>query len=437
MATARKKILCIEDDRETAALIAEELVDRGFEVSIARNGQEGFVAILRDKPDLVLCDIGVPIMSGFEILERLTELAPRFGHTPFVFLTALADRNNELKGRRLGADDYVTKPIDFDVLATKVGVLLAIFVFEVFLNGFFLSKGSELGYLGGAAEAFTFALLNVGVSFLIAAAGVRELNHRNLLRKLFGLFSLLCYLALAAGLNLALAHYREVSGSLISDAGREVLVRLQSTPLGIADVKSWLFFALGILCSLIAFADAFLIFDPYPGYGALEKRRADAHDAYIRRKNDLIAKLLEIRDDAIEILEEANRDLSIRRGEHDAILESRARLVRLFAAHQSQLDRAANALLAVYREANKRGRKTPPPPRFSATFTLDKFPIEQGLLEMSARDDLRHSIAESQAMLVGQVQAIHAEFEKAFASYREIDELVEEKTVVKSDAKAA
>ncbi len=125
MARARKKILCIEDDRETAALIAEELVDRGFEVSIAHNGQEGFVAILKDKPDLVLCDIGVPIMSGFEVLERLTEIAPRLGHVPFVFLTALADRDSELKARQLGADDYVTKPIDFDVLATIINARLA------------------------------------------------------------------------------------------------------------------------------------------------------------------------------------------------------------------------------------------------------------------------------------------------------------------------
>jgi hypothetical protein len=307
----------------------------------------------------------------------------------------------------------------------------------VFLNGFFLSKGNELGYLGGAVEAFTFALLNVVVSFLIAAAGVRQLNHRNYLRKLFGLISFVCYVALALGLNLALAHYREASGSLVADAGREVLARLQTNPLGIADVKSWLFFALGLLCSLIAFADAFLVFDPYPGYAPLEKRRAEAHDAYIRRKNDLIAQLLEIRDDAIEALEEANRDLSIRRGEHDAILEGRARLVRLFAAHQSSLDRAANALLSVYREANKRQRKTSAPLRFSSAFSLDKFPVEQSLLETSAREDLRRSIAESQAMLIGQVQAIHAEFEKAFASYREIDELVEEKPVARTNAKAA
>ncbi len=112
-------------------------------------------------------------------------------------------------------------------------------------------------------------------------------------------------------------------------------------------------------------------------------------------------------------------------------------MARLFAAHQAHLERAANALLAIYHEANKRQRKTPPPARFSARFTLDKFPIDEGWLETSARDDLRRSIAESQAVLVAQVQAIHAEFERAFASYREIDELVEEKTVAKSSAKAA
>jgi DNA-binding response OmpR family regulator len=125
MAKPRKRILCIEDDRETAALIAEELADREFEVSTACDGQEGFVAILKDKPDLVLCDIGVPIISGFAVLERLTELAPRLGRVPFVFLTALADRNSELRGRRLGADDYVTKPIDFEMLYTIINARLA------------------------------------------------------------------------------------------------------------------------------------------------------------------------------------------------------------------------------------------------------------------------------------------------------------------------
>jgi DNA-binding response OmpR family regulator len=120
MANVPKKILCIEDDRDTAALIAEELLERGYEVSIAHDGREGLTAILKSMPDLVLSDISMPVMSGFELLDRLVALAPRFSRMPFIFLTALTDRDNELKGRQLGADDYITKPIDFDMLATII-----------------------------------------------------------------------------------------------------------------------------------------------------------------------------------------------------------------------------------------------------------------------------------------------------------------------------
>src|SRR6202051_4889869 len=125
MTEPAKKILIIEDDRETAGLIAEELVDRGYDVRVAYDGREGFAAILKTMPDLVLSDISMPVMSGFEVLERLTAVAPRFGNMPFVFLTALTDRDNELKGRQLGADDYVTKPIDFDMLETIITARLA------------------------------------------------------------------------------------------------------------------------------------------------------------------------------------------------------------------------------------------------------------------------------------------------------------------------
>ena len=124
MLEARKTILCIEDDRETAALIAEELVEQGFAVDVVHNGQEGLAAILRQPPDLVLCDISLPFMSGFDVLERLTKNVSGFGYMPFVFLTALGDRENELKGRRLGADDYVKKPVDFDILVAIVNARL-------------------------------------------------------------------------------------------------------------------------------------------------------------------------------------------------------------------------------------------------------------------------------------------------------------------------
>jgi len=123
MAEARKKILCIEDDPEAAALILEELADQGYDPIAAYDGRAGFDAILRHRPDLVLCDISMPVMSGFEVLERLNDIAPR--HMPFVFLTAMSEREDEMRGQRLGADGYVVKPIDFNRLATIIQDRLA------------------------------------------------------------------------------------------------------------------------------------------------------------------------------------------------------------------------------------------------------------------------------------------------------------------------
>jgi DNA-binding NarL/FixJ family response regulator len=113
------------ENRKNAELIVEELVDRGFDVEVAYNGGEGYAAILKSLPDLVLSDISMPVISGFDILERLTSTAPRFRNMPFVFLTALTDRDVELKARQLGADDFVTKPIDFDLLEAIICARLA------------------------------------------------------------------------------------------------------------------------------------------------------------------------------------------------------------------------------------------------------------------------------------------------------------------------
>ena len=120
MSDLRPHVLCIDDDRETTGLIAEELVDRGFRVSLAFDGEQGFQAILSQQPDIALVDITMPVLSGFDLLERLVGVAPRFDSMPFLYLTALSDRANELKGRQLGADDYITKPIDFDILTAII-----------------------------------------------------------------------------------------------------------------------------------------------------------------------------------------------------------------------------------------------------------------------------------------------------------------------------
>lgn len=125
MTERRQHILCIDDDRETVGLIADELTDRGFKVTMAYDGEKGFQAIVAKRPDVVLADVSLPDQSGFDLLERLRHDAPHFRGMPFLYLTALCDRSNELKARRLGADDYITKPVDFDILAAIIATRLA------------------------------------------------------------------------------------------------------------------------------------------------------------------------------------------------------------------------------------------------------------------------------------------------------------------------
>ncbi|WP_244470927.1 response regulator transcription factor [Microvirga massiliensis] len=98
----------------------EALSEFGYTVEHASNGELGLAAILSERPDLVICDVRMPRMGGFELLEKVAAAGPAFAEIPFVFLTAYGDRDSELTGRRLGADDYLTKPIDFEMLGAVI-----------------------------------------------------------------------------------------------------------------------------------------------------------------------------------------------------------------------------------------------------------------------------------------------------------------------------
>jgi len=114
------KILCIEDEAELREDIVEELSDAGYDMVEAANGREGYDAIVAHQPDLVLCDVNMPDMNGYELLTKLRESHEEFDDVPFVFLSALADRKDIIAGKKLGADDYLTKPVDFEMLLVTV-----------------------------------------------------------------------------------------------------------------------------------------------------------------------------------------------------------------------------------------------------------------------------------------------------------------------------
>ncbi|NQV57194.1 MAG: response regulator [Rhodospirillales bacterium] len=113
-------ILCIEDEADLREEIVFELNEAGYKVSEASNGIDGLKLIEDQRPDLILCDVSMPKMTGRELLSELRRRDLEFAETPFVFLSALADREDLISGMELGADEYLTKPIDFEILLTKV-----------------------------------------------------------------------------------------------------------------------------------------------------------------------------------------------------------------------------------------------------------------------------------------------------------------------------
>src|ERR1700751_5896192 len=126
----------------------------------------------------------------------------------------------------------------------KIGVLAILFIIEVVINGSFLAKANVGGLLGGAAQAVTFAALNIIASFFCGMVLIRLVNRRNYVLKLIGLLSFLAYLAFATALNLTLSHLREIppAVALSDNVGQEGLHRLRTTPYGLTDVNSWILF---------------------------------------------------------------------------------------------------------------------------------------------------------------------------------------------------
>ncbi|MDV7339243.1 SpoIIE family protein phosphatase [Terasakiella sp. A23] len=114
------KIICIEDEEILRFDICDELREAGYDVYDAADGQQGLHLIQTQCPDLVLCDIRMPVMGGYELLSKVRQSDAPWGTVPFLFLTAYGERDDMIKGLTEGADDFLTKPIDYEVLLARI-----------------------------------------------------------------------------------------------------------------------------------------------------------------------------------------------------------------------------------------------------------------------------------------------------------------------------
>ena len=118
-----KKILVADDNQISRELIREVLEDPDQKVLEAENGEEAIESILNEKPDIVLLDIQMPILSGYDVLRRIRS-DPRFDRIPVVALTAYAMKQDREKALASGFNAYVTKPIDGASLRIRVKKML-------------------------------------------------------------------------------------------------------------------------------------------------------------------------------------------------------------------------------------------------------------------------------------------------------------------------
>ena len=119
----KKKVLIIEDDQILLANAVEFLKEEGFETFAAKDGASGVQQALEIIPDIILCDISMPRMNGYEVYKTLQTI-PSTSSVPFIFLTAKIQKDDIRLGMNLGVDDYITKPYSFDDLLTSIQVRL-------------------------------------------------------------------------------------------------------------------------------------------------------------------------------------------------------------------------------------------------------------------------------------------------------------------------
>lgn len=114
-------ILIIEDEEKTAAYLKKGLNEHSFNVDLAHDGQSGLFQAKTTSYDLIILDVMLPIMDGWEVIKRIRKFN---NSTPILFLTACDDVNDRVKGLELGADDYLVKPFAFSELLARVRTIL-------------------------------------------------------------------------------------------------------------------------------------------------------------------------------------------------------------------------------------------------------------------------------------------------------------------------
>lgn len=308
-------------------------------------------------------------------------------------------------------------------LIFRWGLVGFIIVVESVVNGFIFAASNSFGVLGGIVYALILSGLNVGIGLVAGRSFFPSLNHRSWFRRLVAMVSVLFYISVVLCLNLLAAHFRDISQSSAALNLEDILLpHILNNPFGLKQFSSWLLFALGVLFSFVAAADAYSMDDRYPGYGPVVRRAQDGVESFNEGYGTLLEYAENIRSSTADAMSSVINAANVEVANYRTLVEGRRRLIASYQDYVRYLEQCGNTVLQVYREANSRTRRTPNPPSFTKKWIAADGPLPElpGSLQLEAVDaHIRAAIDELQG-LRRELLVDHAATIKFFAPLRDL-----------------
>ena len=292
---------------------------------------------------------------------------------------------------------------------------IILIVCEGGINTYLFSKGNEFGLVGGLLAAVLVSVINVGASGLLGYLA-RYIHHRRKFLLFMGGCAICAWILFMATFNLGIAHFRDgLERVEWSQAAIDAIPHFRASPLSLAGVESWLLCGLGIIISTLSFRKGWHTDDPYPGYGRVERDLGKARDAYEMELTEALDELAKRRDQAVEELQDANKQMHSGMNEAINALYGQNTLGAHLTAFLEQCDVKVAFLLAVYRDANRAARTLDAPDSFNKAYSFRAF-------EPEASNDAYRMTAKNEAENVNKaitmtISEIFAQFETARTTF--------------------
>ena len=304
----------------------------------------------------------------------------------------------------------------------KYFIILALFLVEVVTNASFLAAGNTGGIVSSVMVALSISALNVGSAVLVGCYVTPFLFHRNLGYKLLAVIAFLVMLMASGALNLAVAHYRDVSGAgFFDESGVLAIQQMLAAPFALQDIQSWLLLIVGWLFWVVAVIDAHLLDDNYPGYGQVARAMRDARERYAATKEMITTDLLYLKESGEDGVKQARYELSQYFTQASAIQNYKRSLLNDYVMFVDQAVRFFSQLLESYRHANITSREDVPL-CFSNNLDLSVQHLKDDMEALDLKA-LAAEVGQSQKELDLILDGFYESFSRAVSSFAQLDEL--------------